>query len=120
MGYAADMNQDRRSSEGRLYAENSDRMAAESRRLSLLAAEAAEQTAAVERDVSAVHETLAASHPGHPRYAAKADHARRSAENAEAFAAIERKVADAQDPADALDMFTPYQVPAPARDCSSP
>ncbi|MBA2554984.1 MAG: hypothetical protein H0V10_15100 [Geodermatophilaceae bacterium] len=110
------MDDHRRSAEERLYAERSDRMAAESRRLSLQAAEVADQVAAVERHVSAVHDVLAASNPTDPRFAAKADHARRSAESAEAFAIIERKVAATDHPADARELFERYQKPAPAAD----
>lgn len=105
------MDHDRRSSEERLYAERAEHLAAEVRRLSLATAEAAERVAAVERGVWETHEMLATSYPSEPRYADKAEHARRNAENAESFAAVERKVAAASDPSDARAMFEPYRPP---------
>lgn len=107
------MSEDIRSSEERLYVERSRQLAAEVQRLTLRAAEVAEQTAVVERDVAAMHEVLAESHPLHPEFADKAEHARRSAESAESFAAAERQVADARDAIQARQRFEPYQRPEP-------
>ncbi len=114
MGMPRCMDDDASSAE-HLYAERCRRMTAESRRLSLMAADVAEQLANTERHASAVHEALAASHPTDSRYADRADHSRRSAETAESFAAVEREVAAAENSTDARTIFEPYQPPRPPK-----
>ncbi len=87
-----------------------------SRQLARAAAEVAEQLASIEREVNATHERIAATHPTDPRFGAIAEHARTSAERAAEFAAAQRRVAAAEDPAHARKMLRSYHAPEPQRE----